>query len=292
LAAFTAVTVSLAAIFVLIYLINLQLNVFITPHRLPLNDSPADFGLAYQDVTLTTADGLHLSGWYIPGQKPAAIILVHGIDANRSAVLLQAAMLAEAGFHVLLFDLRAHGLSEGQENTYGYREALDVQAALDYLLAQPGIDWVGGIGVSMGGAVMVRAAAVDPRLRAIVVESSYSSLPEAVDDAFESRSTLPRWPFAPLLLALAESKVGLKIAQVNSVRDLPTLAPRPVLIVHGVEDPLFPVEHARRMYRAAHEPKGLWLVENLGHSSPEFDYPDEYRRRVIGFFEQAWGAES
>ncbi len=292
LAAFTAVTVSLAAIFVLVYLVNLQVKVFVTPYRTPLNGSPADFGLAYQNVTLTTADGLRLSGWYIPGQKPAAIILVHGIDANRSAMLLQAAMLAEAGFHVLLFDLRGHGQSEGHENTYGYREALDVQAALDYLLAQPGINWVGGIGVSLGGAVVVRAAAIDPRLRAIVVESSYSSLPEAVNDAFENRSVLPRWPFVPLTLALAEYKVGLKIALVNSARDLSTLSPRPVLIIHGIDDSQLPVEHARRMYQAAQEPKELWLVEHLGHASPEVKYPAEYRRRVIGFFEQAWRSES
>lgn len=286
---FTVITVILASIFVVSYLIYLQVNAFVTPHRLPVAGSPADMGLTYQDVTLTTADGLKLVAWHIPGQKPAAIIVVHGVDANRATVLPQAAMLAQAGFHVLLFDLRGHGQSEGSQLTYGYHEALDVQAALDFLLAQPDIEWVGAMGLSLGGAVVTRAAAIDPRLQAIVIESSFSSLTEAVNDAFESRSIFPRWPFAPLLIALAEAKVGLNIDLVDSARDLSTLSPRPVLIIHGVNDALLPVDHARRMFQAARPPKELWLVDHLTHASPMSDYPDEYRNRVVDFFEQASG---
>jgi fermentation-respiration switch protein FrsA (DUF1100 family) len=193
---------------------------------------------------------------------------------------------------LLLFDLRGHGQSEGTEVTYGYREALDVQAAIDYLLARSDIQQVGALGTSLGGAVVVRAAARDPRLKAIMVESSFSSLSEAVDDSFDDRSIFPKWPFAPLLVWLAEQRVGLKVSQVNSTRDLASLSPRPVFIVHGADDALFPSDHALRMYEAAHEPKALWLVEGLGHASPLFSHPDEYRERVITFFAEAFGEGS
>jgi fermentation-respiration switch protein FrsA (DUF1100 family) len=292
LAIFTAITLTVAALFLLVYFINLQVNAFITPNRVPVIGSPADVGLAYRDVTLTTADGLKLASWYIPGRQPNAIILVHGIDANRAALLPHAAILTGAEYHLLLFDLRGHGQSEGSEITYGYREALDVQAAVDYLLALPEIKQVGALGTSLGGAVVVRAAAVDSRLRAIVIESSFSSLTEAVEEAFEDRSIFPKWPFAPLLVALAEQRVGLKVSQVDSARDLATLSPRPVLIIHGAADSLFPPDHALKMYGAAKDPKTLWLIEGLGHENPISDHEAEYRERVLTFFEKAFASDN
>jgi fermentation-respiration switch protein FrsA (DUF1100 family) len=289
---FAAIALLVAALFLLIHLINLQVNAFVTPHRIPVTGSPADMGLAYQDVSLTTADGLKLAGWYIPGRRPEAVILVHGIDANRTALLPQAVILAQAGYHLLMFDLRGHGQSEGSEVTYGYREALDVQAAIDYLLALPEIKHVGALGVSLGGAVVVRAAAADSRLSAIIVESSFSSLTDAVEDAFEDRSVFPKWPFAPLLVALAEQRLGMKVSQVDSARDLATLSPRPILIIHSAADTLFPPDHALKMYEAAKEPKTLWLIEDLGHVSPVIDQAAEYQERVITFFDQAFASGS
>jgi fermentation-respiration switch protein FrsA (DUF1100 family) len=285
---FTVISSTVAALFLLGYFINLQVNAFVTAKRTPVVGTPADAGLIYKNVSLTTADGLKLAGWYIPGQRAEAIILAHGIDANRGTLIPHAVLLAEAGYHLLLLDLRGHGQSEGSEITYGYREALDVQAALNYLLALPEIEQVGALGASLGGAVVVRAAAVDPRLQAIVVESSFSSLAAAVEDAFDDRSIFPKWPFAPLLTTLAEQRLNVEVSQVDSARDLAALSPRPVLIIHGVDDQLFPFYHAQRMYDSAQEPKDLWLIEGLGHANPISGREAEYRERVIGFFERAF----
>lgn len=291
LAIFTLISSTVAALFLLVYFIYLQVNAFVTANRTPVIGTPAEAGLTYKDVTLTTTDGLKLAGWYIPGRQSEAIILVHGIDANRSALISHATILAEVGYPLLLFDLRGHGQSEGTEITYGYREVLDMQAALDYLLALPEIKQIGALGTSLGGAVVVRTATVDPRLQAIVVESSFSSLAAAVDDTFEDRSIFPKWPFAPLLIALAEQRAGFKVSQVDSGRDLAMLSPRPVLIIHGRDDQLFPVDHALRMYEAAQEPKELWLIEGLGHASPVIGREAEYREHVVTFFERAFSGE-
>lgn len=285
---FTAAIGIAAVILLLIYFIHWQVNAFVTPHRNPNIGLPTLVERPYEDITLTTSDGLKIAGWYIPGTRPQGVILVHGIHANRAAVLPEAAVLAEAGYHLVLIDLRAHGQSEGTEGTYGYREAFDVQAAIDYLAAKPEITGIGAVGTSYGGAAVARAAALDPRLKAVVIESSYSSLLDAVDDAFEQNSIFPKWPFAPLLVWLSERQLGLEISQVDSARDLATIQPRAVMIIHGTKDRLFPTRHALKMYEAAQEPKELWLIEGLGHANPVPGHEAEYRERVVTFFEKAF----
>lgn len=89
----------------------------------PITGTPADVGLAYEDVTLVTVDGLKISGWYMPGTQLNAIIIVHGIWANKQAIMPAAIMLAEAGYHVLMIDLRGHGYSEGEQRVLNFFES-------------------------------------------------------------------------------------------------------------------------------------------------------------------------
>src|SRR5262245_49696439 len=173
--AFTGVVVIGGSIFLLVYFFILQLNAFVTPVRVALGGTPADLHLPYEELTLTTQDGLKIATWYVPGRRAEAMILVHGINANRSAVLPEAGVLAEAGYPLLMLDLRGHGQSEGNEVTYGYREAYDIIAATDYLANRPEIERIGILGGSLGGAAVARAAALDPRLEAVIIVSSYSS---------------------------------------------------------------------------------------------------------------------
>lgn len=286
---FTLIMITLATIGLFFYFLERQIEVLATPVRHSIAQTPTDFDLPYQEVTLTSADGLKLAAWYIPGKQPNAIILIHGINANRTVMLPTASLLAEAGYSLLLIDLRGHGESEGHLNSYGYREAWDVQAGVDYLSALPEVERIGIIGTSLGGAAVARAAASDPRLEAVVIQVSYSSLPDAVEDAFNDFVIFPKWPFAPLIVTLTERRVGVKIGQVDSARDLATLAPRPVLIIHTTDDHLFPLHHATKMYNAARQPKDLWIIEGMGHGDPALSHTEEYQARVVGFFEKAFG---
>jgi len=247
--------------------------------------------IAYEDVTLTTADGVAISGWYVAGTQPNAIVIVHGIHANRAYLIPQAVILAEAGYHLLLIDLRGHGLSEDAMMTFGYREALDVQAAVDYLMALPDVEQVGALGHSLGAAAVVRAAATDQRLKALVLQSTYSSLSQAVNNSFNNFVLLPKWPFAPVVIALAEFRTDLDMSQIDSARDLATMPPRPVLIIHGKGDNVFPVHHAQIMFDSAQEPKTLWIVEGMaGHVNPIDGHEPEYKERVLAFFEDAFSS--
>ena len=140
----------------------------VAPPRNITHQTPADFGMTnWQDISFTTEDHLQLSGWYVPPQNEsgAALIFVHGLGSNRSALLDQAAMLAEAGYGALMFDLRAHGRSQGTRSSWGLAEVADVQAALQFLQNQPEVnaEKIGIIGHSMGGAIAIRAAAQPPK---------------------------------------------------------------------------------------------------------------------------------
>lgn len=269
------------------YLIDYYAKALTQAGGWPITGTPADVGLAYQEVTLTTSDHLKISGWYMPSDKSAGIVVVHGIWANKQAMLPAAVMFHEAGYPVLTIDLRGHGLSEGEQLSYGYDEALDVIAAVEYLLAQPTIEQVGLVGYSLGGSAVVQATARDERVRAAVIESSFSSLSDAVRDSFSQHTGLPSWPLAPLLVRAAERELGLTVSQISSKEALASMTARPVMIIHGQDDPLFPVAHAHEMFNAAQEPKTLWIIEGLAHEYPT-KHAAEYNTRVLHFFEQAF----
>ena len=281
-----AVTIPL----LIICVIYIQVIILTTPGR------NRDIGtlpdMAYEEVTLTTADGVTISGWYVVGTQPNAIVIVHGIHANRAYLIPQAVLLAEAGYHLLLIDLRGLGQSEDSMMTFGYREALDVQAAIDYLVALPNVERVGALGHSLGAAAVVRAAATDQRLQGLVLQSTYSSLSQAVNDSFNNFVILPKWPFAPLVISLAQFRTELDIGQVDSARDLATMPPRPILIIHGKGDNVFPFHHAQIMFDSAQEPKTLWIVDNLaGHINPIDGHELEYEQRVLAFFEDSFSTK-
>ncbi len=261
----------------------------VRPHHAPIASTPAERGLSFEPVNFASTDGLRLAGWYIPSHNRVAIILCHGLGDNRVGMLPQAVLLAEHGYGSLLFDFRAHGESQGEMVTYGYAETKDVLAAVDYLLSRPDVDpeRIGILGGSLGAATAIRAAAHSPHLKAVVVESAFTSLEDEVACSFKAISGLPAFPFAPFTIAFVQWQTGLRISEVKPVDDISSIAPRPVFIIHGTDDELIPAEQGFRLYEAAGEPKELWMVRGLGHGSALGMFPDEYEKRVIGFFDQA-----
>ena len=121
-------------------------------------------------MEFTTADGLELEGWYIPSQNGAAVIAFPG----RKGPQRKARMLARHGYGVLLFDRRGEGRSEGEPNSWGWGGDADIKAAIAYLQRRPDVDpdRIGGIGLSVGGELMIEAAAETDELAAVVSEGA------------------------------------------------------------------------------------------------------------------------
>ena len=253
-----------------------------------LADFP-ELAAALEEAEFQSRDGTPLKGWFIPGQTPTTVILLHGFTDIREKMLPHADFLWRAGYSVLLFDFRSRGESGGDAVTLGYREKGDVQGAVAYLKGRADADGenVGVLGVSMGGATAIMAAAETPELKAVVSESSFKSVDRAIADSFEHFIHLPAFPFAPITVFIIERRLGMTTEQVVPEKDVALLSPRPVFIIHGKDDGTLRPDNGEALFAAAGEPKeDLWLIPGAGHAEGVEIAPEEYARRVVQFFDQ------
>lgn len=264
------------------------------PPRNPVSSTPeSSYGLVnWEEVAFTTADGLELKGWFItPNPEDTAkadgatVLMVHGLGGNRSALSSRAAILARHGYNALLYDARGHGESDGDMTTLGYNEVEDVRAALAYLQTRDDVDMekVAGLGISLGGATIIRAAARIPELRAVVAESSYKSIPSNADHIISLYTGRQAFPLAQWFVDVV---TGVPVSQVNSLEDLPKIAPRPVLLVHGEQDEVIFPDNSRELYEVAGEPKALFMVPGAGHGDIITVDAAGYEAHVVAFLDQ------
>jgi hypothetical protein len=243
-----------------------------------------ELGAAYEEVSFRTSDGLELRGWYIPSRNRAAVIAFPG----RRGPQRPARMLARHGYGVLLFDRRGEGESEGDPNVFGWQGERDVHAAVAFLQSRPDVDpeRIGGIGLSVGGEMMIEAAAESDGLRAVVSEGAgIRSLREALAIPETGARLTSALAFGVLTPAVALFSNDLPPP---SLEDLaPRIAPRPVFFVYADPGQGGESELNETFYEAAREPKLIWQVPGSGHTGGIEAQPDEYERRVVGFFDDA-----
>jgi len=248
----------------------------LSPPRTPFFLTPRDLGLPFQHVAFPSRDGVRLQGWWIPAPKPIGVaILCHGYLMNRCEPLPVAKALWEVGFHCLVFDFRASGKSEGKITTIGDLERLDVLSAVD--LAErtaPGLPIV-VYGASMGAAAALLAAAEDTRIRAVVADSAYARLSDAIEDWW--RGSMGN---GAALLLKPSQWIGTLLTrrspqQVAPEEVVAQIAPRPLLMINGKGDNIVPKECTERLFAAANQPKEILWLEG-GH----FPQPDMVLRKV------------
>jgi len=255
---------------------------YVVTHAARAHVPTADLGAAYEDVEFTTGDGLSLQGWYIPTRNGAAVISFPG----RASSQKRAKMLARHGYGVLLFDRRGEGKSEGDPNQFGWQGERDIHAAVAFLQRRPGVDpdRIGGIGLSVGGEMMIEAAAESPALRAIVSEgaSSRSVRDELANPGGEWTEVVGN---SVATTATAVFTNNLPPATLKSL--VPKIAPRPVFFVYGARGQPAERPANNAFYAAAGRPKAIWEVPGSGHIGGIDAQPAEYERRVIGFLDRA-----
>ena len=225
------------------------------------------------------ADGSRIGGWYVGSVNRAAVVLVHGTGGDRSAVLAETRVLAEAGFGALALDIPGQGVSEGQTR-WGVAESQAISAAIDWLTARPEVDAgrIGGFGQSLGAYVMARAAVTDQRLNAVVLESCPNDIVEQLWLATSRWGPLSQLPSYWALRASGQP-LDMRPKDIAGA-----IAPRPLLIIGGELDSLVPAFMSRQIYAAAREPKELWIVKGAHHSDFAKLVPEEYRRRLVAFY--------
>ena len=253
------------------------------PGRTPIKD-----GLVYDDVQVTTADGLQLQGWYVPGKNGAVVIAQHGFRADRGEMLNEAVMLHRHGYGVLISSFRAHDLSDGNLITFGVREVQDLEAWHRFAASREGVDpgRIALLGNSMGGSVSIIYAAQNANVKGVVANSAFSSLEDTIETSIRFFTGLPPFPFAPLIKFWAEREAGFRASEVDAKRWIGKISPRPVLLMQGGADVVISRESGARLFAAAADPKELWYEPEVGHSGFDRAKPDEYERRVVAFLDR------
>ena len=234
--------------------------------------------IPYQAIELTTQDEIKLAAWYTPPQNEAVILVTHGFGDSRPEEIY--AMFAKHGYGVLAWEFRAHGVSGGDISTLGYKEQLDVQAALDYALAQPDVKHIGAWGRSMGSATLILSAAKDPRIEALVSDSAFASLKDVL------RLSPPMEFAQPLMSFFWEWSTGARIDQISPVDEIAKISPRPVFIIDGVKTLEDRTSSPYRLYDAANQPKQIWVEVGVSHSGMHRNNPQKYEGQVIDFFDK------
>jgi fermentation-respiration switch protein FrsA (DUF1100 family) len=252
---------------------------YIVTHAARAEVPPPDLGASYEDVAFTTSDGLRLQGWYIPSRNGAAVISFPG----RASSQKRAKLLARHGYGVLLFDRRGEGESEGDPNTFGWQGERDIHAAVAFLQRRPDVDpdRIGGIGLSVGGEMMIEAAAESSALKAIVSEGASS---RSVRD---ERANGSGWQelvgnsFATGATALFSNNLPPQ-----SLKSLVPEISGAAFFVYGERGQPAERPANRAFYAVADEPKEIWEVPGSGHIGGTEAQPQEYERRVTAFFDR------
>jgi hypothetical protein len=207
-------------------------------------------GLTFEDAWFEAPDGTKLHGWYVPHEKPRAVVLVaHGNAGNLSHRYELLQSLYTLGVSAMIFDYRGYGRSEGTPSEAGI--LADARAARRWLAERAGVNEsdVVLMGESLGGGVMVDLAASDGA-RALVLENTFTSLPEVASYHYP-------WLPVKLLMRTQLNSAG-KIADYNG----------PLLQAHGDADTIIPFEIGRRLFEAAGEPKELVVIHGGDHNDP------------------------
>ena len=225
-----------------------------------LESTPDAAGLPYEDVFLTTTDGVRIHGWFLPAPRdlqpsPFTLLFFHGNAGNISDRLDKLAVFHQLGASVLIIDYRGYGRSEGKPSEEGtYRDA---QAAYEYLTGKPqlsGAPHLEGRLIVVYGESLGSAMAVDLASKfvvgGVVLEEPFTSISDVGHEKF---------PFLPIRLFARTKYDSLgKIGRINA----------PLLIFHSRDDEYFSIRHAERLFAAAREPKRL--VELHGSHNDAF----------------------
>lgn len=251
------------------------------PAQRAVGSPPTD--LPVQSLVLHDSQGTPIFGWFIPGSEhQGAVLLLHGVRADRRSMIGRTRFLHAAGYSVLMIDFQASGASPGSAITFGYREADDVKASLQYLHQRLPGERVGIIGTSMGGAATILA---EPNVDAdaIVLEQVYPTIQQALEDRLTIYlGPMGRW-FAPFMLATLHSHVGIYPDQLRPIEHIGQLA-IPKLLIAGDRDRHTTIAESYAMFRAATGPKELWIVRGAEHVDLCRYAGAAYKARVLDFF--------
>ncbi len=248
--------------------------------------APEQFGLWYEEVRFSAADGTRLAGWFLPakGKALGTVVHFHGNAANISNHLYAVRWLPHAGYNVFLFDYRGYGESQGRATREGMLQ--DGVAAIETVRKRPDVDpqRLVILGQSLGGAIAIGALARagTEGVKALVIEGGFASYREVVRLILK-RSWIS-WPFQYPVAYLLFSD------QFSPLDDLPRIASVPLLAVHGMADQTVPIEEGRHLFEAfPGSDKAFWPIPAAQHMEVFGPPGSPWREQLLQWMEKKLG---
>jgi uncharacterized protein len=255
---------------------------YVVTHTARAEVPAPNLGAAHEEVAFTTSDGLRLQGWFVPSRNGATVIAFPG----RSGPQKHARMLIRHGYGVLLFDRRGEGASEGDPNIFGWVGDRDLHAAAAYLRSRPDVNpkRIGAIGLSVGGEMLIHAAAHSKAFKAIVSEGASG---QSARDGLANGDTLDSI-LGGGVNTLATAVFTNTLPPPSLKSEVTKIAPNAVFFVYGENGQGGTEAKPNKLFHAsAREPKQIWEVPGGQHIAGITTQPEAYERRVIGFFDDA-----
>lgn len=259
-------------------------------HRIKIGNTVATVlcpDLPIEEVSFVTEDGLTISGWFLPELgSDSTVLICHGAGASKGNFVGFMRLFHGHGYSSLIFDFRGHGESDGHTTTFGLDEALDVAAATEWLASErPAYaQHIYGLGSSMGAMALVRAAADELRIEALILDSCFVSAPRLAAQHFASVPIVGGL-LADIALASMSLHAGRSFWQLDAADSLAAIAPRPVFLIHGLDDRVIPPVNLDLLYDLATGPKTKWLAPGA-HSNVMSEDFFEYQSRVQEFLDR------
>lgn len=259
-----------------------------------------------EEITLTTPDGLELQACYMRTPKPRRGVILFGLEfgSNRWSSVPYCEFLREAGYDIFTFETRGQGKSQ---NTPGYEplqwvtdfEVTDFKTALAYLKSRPDRDprGIGLFGLSKGGSAGLIAAANDDFIRCAAVDGIFAAVTTMIPymkqwvllyTKYKSiAKCLPKWyMYFIARITIHRAEVQRQCHYVDLEPCMAKFAPRPLLMIHGGGDTYIKPDMARSLFDRARQPKEFWLVEKAKHNQAFHLANEEYKKRVLEFFDK------
>lgn len=294
------ITMTCAAMVIIVYIASCHVAPYsvIKPHRLSQVEiallipqpNPGQFGLVPDTLDIPVNDSLSLRGWFfhaLSDSVQGTIMVLHGIASCKEAMLPVADKLCRNRFNVVLFDLRAHGESDGDYCTYGYYEKRDMVVVIDSILSKyPHSTPLAMYGNSLGSAIALQTMAIEPRISCAVVESPFATLREIVSD-YLTRLIKIRWrSFSDA--ALDEAGVIANFSVDDVAPETSALSIQvPVLVVHGTLDRHVSIEYGRRVFRNLQsQSKELFEIPDGDHYNLTTVGGEAYGEKFLSFFQK------
>jgi alpha-beta hydrolase superfamily lysophospholipase len=273
-----------------------------------MNKEPRDYGLAAETVSFVSTDGVPLRAWWIPAAQPArgSVVIAHGVDHTRQAMLDRATFLVHAGYNVLPVDLRGHGESGGHVVSPGVAEANDIVAAARFARSRDARVPVAVLGVSYGAVAGVFAAAQTKELAAVVADGAFptgETVYRRILSHYVRDRAAPMWlragcaalgvPGMARAISLAyRMRTGLNLG--GELGSAVSVAPRvraPVLQISGGSDWMVPLADATRLRAAlSNTQTTVVVIPGARHDTTHKTAPEIYERAVVSFLNRTMEA--